>query len=120
MDRHRAPCRDCRTLVPAAVTTCPACGYDVDRHERWRLLFGLVGTLLTVSLAFAPVGLPMLWLAHRHQLAAAGSVTEPRVVTIRDRVTTVLAEHAGLGRPTPACRGAGGTHPNPNVFHEPR
>lgn len=123
MDRDRAPCRDCRAIVPAAATTCPSCGYEVARHERWRLLLGTVGTLLTVSLAFAPVGLPALWRAHRHQLAAAGTVTEPRRVSIRDRLTTVLSKHVGLGHASPPRREAGrclAPVDNADVFYEPR
>lgn len=123
MDRDRAPCRDCGETVPAASTTCPSCGYDVARHEPWRLLLGVAGTLLTVSLAFAPVGLPALWRAHRHQLAAAGTVTEPRTVSIRDRLAAVLTEHAGLGREYPSrrepSRRRAAVEPC-DVFYEPR
>lgn len=123
MDRERAPCRDCGATVSVAATTCPSCGYDVDRHERWRYLLGIAGTLLTVSLAFAPVGLPVLWRAHRHQLAAAGTVTEPRHVSIRDRLTTVLTRHAGIGRTSqPRPEGTRCLAPvdSGDVFYEPR
>ncbi len=123
MDRELAPCRDCRAPVPAESTTCPSCGYDVDRHERWRLLLGLAGTLLTVSLAFAPVGLPVLWRAHRHQLAAAGTVTEPRTVSLRDRLSTVLSEHVGLGPAgpsRPAARRSRAAAETGDVLYEPR
>lgn len=123
MDNELAPCRDCHADVPAASPTCPSCGYDVSRHEPWRVILGLAGTILTVSLVFAPVGLPALWRAHRHHLAAAGTVTEPRTVSLRDRLTAVLSTHAGLGHAVGSrlelTRGRA-TGDAVDVFYEPR
>lgn len=96
MDRSLAPCRDCAVAVPADATTCPACGYTVADHDRRRFALGVTGTALTLSLVFAPVGLPLVWSAHRHRLAAAGTVTSPEGVAPFDHVTELLGRWLSL------------------------
>ena len=68
-------CRSCDTPTTRGATSCPECGYDIARHNRWRFVWGLPGMLLIVSGLFAPLGVPLLMKAHRHRLAAEGSVT---------------------------------------------
>lgn len=89
------PCLECRAMVPATATTCPDCGYAVDSHDRWRLLLGASGMVLSLSVVFAPVGLPLLWRAHRHQLAAAGSVTRRGDPGLREHLVGVLRHSLG-------------------------
>lgn len=81
MNEETSPCRNCGTPVPPTSTTCLECGYDVEAHNRWRIIWGIPGTLLTISIILAPLGLPMLWKAYRHRLAAEGTVTAPRSTT---------------------------------------
>lgn len=40
-----------------------------SRHNRNRFLWGIPGTLLTLSVVGAPVGLPMVWKAYEHRKA---------------------------------------------------
>lgn len=93
MNNGLASCQDCDTEVPATARTCPSCGYDVTDHDRWRFLWGVPGTLLTLSLVLAPIGLPMIMKARQHRLAAEGTVTAPRSSSWRHAV--------GLGRDQP-------------------
>lgn len=93
MDRTPAPCLSCGTAVPDDATACPECGYAVDSHDRWRFLMGGLGTLMSLSLVFAPVGLPLLWRAHRHRLAAEGTVTRRPELGVRDHLEAVLRQH---------------------------
>lgn len=74
-DGPPAPCLECDELVPADARTCPACGYDVTRHDRLRLYLGWLGTLLTLSVVLAPLGVPLLFDAYRHRRRAEGGVT---------------------------------------------
>lgn len=82
-------------MVPAAATTCPDCGYTIDWHDRWRILLGGVGTLMTLTVVFAPFGMPLVWRAHRHQRAADGTVTSRDYRAIRAHVASVLRQHLG-------------------------
>lgn len=96
MDRPLAPCRDCDAAVPAEATTCPDCGYAVADHDRRRLALGATGTALTLSLVLAPVGLPLLWFANRHRMAAAGTVTAPAGTPSIDHVGELLRRWLSL------------------------
>jgi len=71
-----AACRRCGGAVRPTATRCQHCGYDVRSHSKWRWVWGLPGTVLTVSIVGAPLGLPMLWKAYRHRKAAEGSVAD--------------------------------------------
>lgn len=109
MDRRLAPCRHCGTAVPDDATACPACTYAVASHDRHRLALGATGTALTLSLLFAPIGLPLLWAAYRHQLAAAGSVTTPAGPSPFEHVVEDLRTQLSLnGRRGSGSRGSGG------------
>lgn len=92
----RLPCRDCHAAVPTDATVCPSCGYGVGRHDHLRFAFGLVGTVLTLSVVFAPIGLPMLWGAHRQRRYAEGSVTTPAQTTLADQLARVGRQLLGL------------------------
>lgn len=72
-----APCRSCGTEVPTASTECPACGYEVSAHNRRRLYLGAVGTVLTMTVILAPIGVPVLLAATRHREIAEWGVTQP-------------------------------------------
>lgn len=94
-----APCLECGADVPESVATCPACGYTVARHDRPRLLLGTIGMALSLTVVLAPVGLPILWQARRHQLAADGNVTGRESAALRQQLARVIRSHLGLGRP---------------------
>lgn len=94
-----APCLECRAMVRATATTCPECGYTVDRHDRWRLLLGATGMVLSLTVVFAPVGVPLLWRAHRHRLAAAGSVSHRGEAGLREQLGAVLRQSLGQSGP---------------------
>lgn len=109
MDRRLAPCRRCGTAVPDDATACPACSYAVASHDRHRLALGATGTALTLSLLFAPIGLPLLWAAYRHRLAAAGTVTTPAGPAPFEHVGEVLRTQLSLnGGRGPGFGGSGG------------
>lgn len=112
MDPELAPCRACGATVPPDATTCPACDYAVDDHHRPRLLLGAVGTALTLTVALAPVGLPLLWAAHRHRLAAAGTVTTTASPALGAHVGDVLRRHLRLEPERESYRG--GPLPEPS------
>lgn len=78
MDPNALTCRECDSQVTPTARVCPSCGYDVSSHELWKRVWGFPGTMLTLSIVFTPLGLPMLWKAYRHRLAAEGTVTAPR------------------------------------------
>jgi hypothetical protein len=99
MDRELAPCLDCGDAVPVEATTCPNCGYDVDDHDRQRVLLGGLGMALSLSVVLAPIGLPLVWQARRHRLAAAGSVTGRQAIHPAVHLGHVLRRHLGLARP---------------------
>lgn len=90
MHRDPVPCLECDAPVPRRSRVCPACDYDVDRHDRRRLWLGAVGTAMTLSIVLAPIGLPVLWAAHRHRLAAAGSVGQRAEVPIGEHLRSVI------------------------------
>lgn len=73
------PCRNCGHRVANIAQQCRFCGYDADpaRNERARFVWGVVGLLLTLSVAGAPVGLVLLWKAFQHHRAATGRVVDP-------------------------------------------
>lgn len=122
MARPLAPCLECGAAVPEAASTCPACGYDVASHDRPRLLLGSLGMALSLTLVLAPVGLPLVWRAHRHRLAADGTVTERVAPAVREQLARVLRSHLGLSR-APAATGEflrGGSPDAPTVLHGPR
>ena len=91
-----APCRACGEDVPADATTCPACDYAVATHDRVRLTLGALGTALTLTVVFAPVGVPLLWAAYRHHLAADGSVTAPATPDLGPHLVAALRGHLSV------------------------
>lgn len=99
MDHTKAPCLACDAAVSPEETTCPVCGYDVDHHHRARLWLGGLGTALTLSIVLAPVGLALLWRAHHHRVAAAGTVTRREAPAVAEHLARVLRHHVGLARP---------------------
>lgn len=78
MPETLSPCRKCGMSVLPTSTTCPECGYEVTAHDRWRFIWGIPGIILTLTIVLAPLGLPMLWKAYEHRLAAEGTVTRKR------------------------------------------
>lgn len=104
MDRDLASCLACDAAVPATATACPDCSYDVACHERWRLLLGAAGMAMSLSLVLAPVGLPLLWRARHHQLAARGTVSRRDDSALGDHLRRVLRHHLGL-TPSSEVRG---------------
>lgn len=112
MDRELAPCLVCGAAAPVDATTCPNCRYDVGHHDRQRLLLGGLGMVMSLSVVLAPVGLPLLWQAHRKRLAADGSVTQRQTPDPAADVVRVLRGHLGLAGRGEAVgeprRGAGG------------
>lgn len=85
IEREPEPCRECGSAVPPDATVCPACEYTVARHDRWRVIWGIPGMALTLSIIFAPLGIPMLWQAVRHRRAANGTVTSPSAEPVISR-----------------------------------
>lgn len=90
MHRDSVHCLACEAPVPRRTHACPTCGYDVERHDRRRRWFGALGTVLTVSGVLAPLGLPLVWAAHRHRLAAEGTVSRRAAVPLGDHLASVL------------------------------
>lgn len=76
------PCRHCGRRVPAT-TVCRACGFDTDteRNRRDRLVWGVVGCLLVLSVVGAPLGLLCCWKAVVHHRAIDDHVVETGRVT---------------------------------------
>ena len=74
-------CRRCHEPVVTGASTCPHCGHSVEVHDRRRLAFGTLGSILTLSVVGAPIGIPLLWLAIRHRRrydeGVAGEVSDP-------------------------------------------
>lgn len=96
MKREQAPCLACATTVPRGLQTCPACGYAVGRHDRRRCWLGVVGSALTLSGVLAPIGLPLLWRARQHHLAATGSVTHRAQPALRSQLRDALHDFLAL------------------------
>lgn len=78
MPETLSPCRKCGMSVLPTATTCPECGYRVADHDRWRIIWGIPGMILTLTIVLAPLGLPMIWKAYQHRLAAEGTITAKR------------------------------------------
>lgn len=76
MNKTLAPCRNCGEEILAGTYECPHCELSTADHNRRRLYLGAAGIVLTLSIVLAPLGLPMLWLAHRHRQLAEVTVTE--------------------------------------------
>lgn len=95
-------CRACGEAVFADRAACRHCGYDLDDHDRRRLSYGALGTALTLSGVFAPVGLPLLWRAHCHRRLADGSVAAADDAPLGDHLLAVLRDHLSLASPTDA------------------
>ena len=98
--------------VPRPTTTpaCPDCGEPMardgrcrgcdgapGRHNRWRLFYGGVGTVLTLSVVFAPVGIPMLLAADHHRRQASGGRDAPGLLA---HARAVIRSHVDLSAPT--------------------
>lgn len=98
MDEMTAPCRVCGEDVLAATTVCRGCGYDVAHHNRRRLALGAIGTVLTLTIVFAPVGLPLLAASHRHRSLATGTATTPTETTFLAHLRGVLAHQLAVDR----------------------
>jgi hypothetical protein len=83
----------------------------VGRHDRRRRLFGVTGTALAITVVLAPVGMPLLWLAHRHRLAAEGTVARRADVELTGHLASVLRGFASVERrpmpPSDFYRGGG-------------
>ena len=107
-------CRRCDAPASASATACPDCGYDVDDHDRPRVLLGFLGTALTLSVVGAPLGVPMLWRAYRHRRLARGTVTDPSPTPLGALVGSVLRQHLELTGPVPhgASFARGGERPD--------
>lgn len=90
-------CPECGESLSPAHAGCPSCETDAKRHNRWRLFYGGVGTALTLSLVFAPVGIPMLLAADHHRRQASGSRDGPRLV---DHMADVIRSHVDFGGST--------------------
>lgn len=98
-------CRACAEAVPTDAKTCPECGYDVSRHDRIRLVRGLLGTALTLTVVLAPIGIPLLWSAYRHRQLAEGTVTSPAPTAFRTHVGTVSRHQLRLSSAPVSPRG---------------
>lgn len=111
MHRDLVPCLACDAEVRRGTRVCPACDYDVGRHDRRRPWLGALGTALTLSVVLAPLGLPLLWLAHQHRLAAAGSVARRADVPLGEHLVIVLRGFLSVERrpipPSDFYRGGG-------------
>lgn len=106
--QSRGACTACGDAVPTGKTVCPECGYDVRQHDRTRLVLGIVGTALTLSVVLAPLGLSMLWVAYRSRLRREGTVTGPAGTSLSEVSATVWSQHLGLPTRIPAERGVPG------------
>lgn len=91
-----APCRRCGEEVLPGASVCPGCGYDIDQHNRWRLYLGAVGTVLTLTVVLAPLGLPLLWWAHRHRRLAEGTVATGPARPLLGHLGAVIRHHLDL------------------------
>lgn len=89
-------CLECSAWVPPNELAFLECGHEIAEHNRLRLSLGFVGTILTLTVVLAPVGLPMLWLAYRHCRRAEGSVTPAAETLFRDHILAVMRQHLGL------------------------
>lgn len=76
MNQSLAPCRNCGEEILAGTYECPHCELSTAEHNRRRFYLGAAGTVLTLTIVLAPLGLPLLWLAHRHRRLAEVTVTE--------------------------------------------
>lgn len=100
MDEPYEPCRSCGEVIPTTSRSCPACGYDVARHNRLRLVLGGVGMVLTLSIVLAPIGIPMLLAADRHRGLAAGTATRDDAKPLSAHLRAVLRHQLSLTPPT--------------------
>lgn len=118
-----APCLACETEISAGLRVCPECGYDLERHDRARRWLGAIGMATALSGVLAPVGVPMLWRAYRHRLAAAGSVTRHVDPAPAEHVRRAMRDSIGFGRwedtSERSLRPDGGTG-SLEASHEPR
>lgn len=123
MDRDQPSCRVCGTAVARGTRRCPACEYDVGRHDRERRVLGGAGMALTLSGILAPVGLPLLWRAHLHRRAADGTVARRDDTPLGEHLRAVLEGFLTFerGRDPPAdfYRGARRPVPEPGDVGSP-
>lgn len=73
-------CPDCGEALPANGSSCASCDFDPAAHNRRRLWLGAAGMVLTLSVVFAPIGLPLLWAANRHLRLARGGGRQTRSI----------------------------------------
>lgn len=116
-------CRACETGVARGTRVCPTCEYDVGRHDRARRWLGGVGTALALTGILAPVGLPLLWRAHLHRLAADGTVARrdetPLGAHLRDVFRKFLTLERGQDTPADFYRGSRRRVPEPGDIGSP-
>lgn len=94
-----APCRNCGEEILAGTTECPHCDHDVHVHNRRRLWLGAIGTVLTLTVVLSPIGIPLLWRAHRHRQLAETTVTEQPSSTLGGQLRSVFKRQLGLDKP---------------------
>lgn len=97
-------CRRCAGVVFASAKHCSHCDFDVDDHNRQRLVYGGVGMLLTLTGVLAPLGLPLLWYGRHHREQAARGVTDADVAGLPTFLKRLLESHLSLAL-TPTERG---------------
>lgn len=90
-------CRRCAGVVFASAKHCSHCGFDVTDHNRQRLVYGAAGMLLTLTVALAPLGLPLLWYAHYHRVQAERGVVESEPDGVPRFLRRLAARQLSLG-----------------------
>lgn len=98
MDEPYEPCRSCGEVIPTTSRSCPVCSYDLARHNRLRLVLGGVGTVLTLTIVLAPIGIPLLLAAERHRRLAVGTATSDDAKPIGAHLRAVLHQQLSLTR----------------------
>lgn len=96
MEDSYEPCRSCGEVIPAIAKSCPECAYDLARHNRRRFYLGALGTLLTLTIVLAPIGVPLLLSAARHRSLAEGTVTRHEPRSLADHIRAVIRHQLSL------------------------
>ena len=74
----------------------------VTSDDLQRFLWGIPGTVLTLSVIGAPIGIPMLFRAHAHQRRlgdASGGTRAGPIATIRESFGHLLGGESPIGKP---------------------
>lgn len=107
-------CRACGEETLAGTSECPTCGHSTSRHNELRYYFGVIGTLLSLTIVLAPLGLPLVGLAYRHRQLAEGTVTEPPRTGFFTHVRRVINHQMNLEysieQPAEFTRSNAGSH----------